>query len=102
MYVCSSVSFFIDTLFARFRNSSYAGRSMCFLSVVFCLLLFTVPPFFSSLRDNKLSGAIPESLGNLVNLEELWLNANQIEGETESDVLIKITQIESNRVESIA
>ena len=33
-----------------------------------------------SLRDNKLSGAIPESLGNLVNLEELWLNANQIEG----------------------
>ena len=34
-----------------------------------------------SLRDNKLSGAIPESLGNLVNLEELWLNANQIEGE---------------------
>ena len=33
-----------------------------------------------SVRDNKLSGPIPDSLGNLVNLEELWLNANSIEG----------------------
>ena len=45
------------------------------------ILVFNYLLPFPSLRDNKLSGAIPESLGNLVNLEELWLNANQIEGE---------------------
>lgn len=49
---------------------------VCF---VFCVGWYLLP--YLSLRDNKLSGAIPESLGNLVNLEELWLNANQIEGE---------------------
>ena len=38
------------------------------------------------LRDNQLSGSIPSELGNLANLEGLWLDGNQLSGSIPSEL----------------
>ena len=38
------------------------------------------------LRDNQLSGSIPSELGNLANLEGLWLDGNQLSGPIPSEL----------------
>lgn len=75
---------FLLCLTLGWSNSNHL-RGLAELNVFFFFCGVTYLVRCSSLRDNKLSGAIPASLGNLVNLEELWLNANQIEGETDTD-----------------
>ena len=50
-------------------------------------------PASESLRDNQLTGGIPVELGNLVNLERLWLFNNQLTGEI-PDGLGRLTNLD--------
>ena len=38
------------------------------------------------LKDNQLSGLIPSEIGNLVNLQRLYLNENELSGEIPSEL----------------
>lgn len=46
-----------------------------------------------SLADNRLSGRIPDQMGNLRNLQRVWLNQNQLTGEIPTS-LERLTKLE--------